>query len=426
MASRPAGVLLLTLNSSLGGTEKSLLELFSRLDSNAYRPCLVTLIGDGTLVRMAQERGLEAIHLNMRGPLDASVVVRLAEVLRGKDISILHTSIYHTGILGRLLGWACAIPVRLCAARSTDDWRTRAHTMLDRVTQGFAHGYIANCEAVAARLRNVEKIAPEKIRVIRTGIESPLPASRDAVENLRARLNIPAGAVVLGTVANLREAKGHAVLVEAAKTIIAKCPKAIFLWVGDGPLRGQLERQIKVSGLGGNFRIAGFQEDVAPYYALFDAFVLPSRWEGLPLAMMEAMSLGIPIVASRVGGVPEILADGKDARLVVPGDAGALAEAVEQMLWDKKAATDMAASAKARFARENSIERCVRETEALYREYLEGSAIPHPTLSRSLHNYCPSPYPLPLGEGCKDRIERVARIGSRGLRGIGLRMSSRA
>ena len=367
----PVGVLALTLNSRVGGTEKFLLDLYQRLDKTFFHPLLVTLVGDGLLTRMAQDRGIEALHLGMRGPLDARVVLRIWELLRTRDISIVHTYLYHTSIVGRFLGWAAGVPVLLCSQRSTDDWRSWFHVALDRFTQSLVDGYVANCQAVADRLKNIEKITSEKIRVVRTGIEPLAVPSAQARQALRKEWNVPAEAMVIGTVANLRPAKGHEALIEAAGKVLEEFPGTVFVWVGDGPLRRELESKIFRAGLEKNFRLLGFLENPVPAYGAFDLFALPSLWEGFPRALLEAMSVGLPIVATRVGGIQEILTDGSDARLVAPNDSDAFAAAMLSLLRFPEIRQSLGLKAQARFARENSLDRCVRETETLYRACLE-------------------------------------------------------
>ena len=366
MGLAPRGVLVLTLNSSLGGTEKSLVSLYSRLDKHLFSPCIVTLIGDGSLVRLAHARGLEAFHLGMRGPLDIRVLFRLAEIFRRREVSILHTYLYHTAILGRLLGWAKMVPEVVCSQRSTDDWRTGAHVLLDRFTQRLVHCYVANCQAVADRLKKVERIAPDKIRVIPTGIEPLRLVDPAFCMTLRKNLFLADDATVIGTVGNLRPAKGHAILVEAAKKIVAEFPKAVFVWVGEGPLREELQKSIREAGLEGHFRLAGFQENTAGYYEIFDLFVLPSLWEGRPLALLEAMSKGLPIVSTRVGGVAEMLSDGVHARLVASHDSRALRDAVLSLLRAPEMAARMGKKAQERFDQEKSLEAYVSQTQNLY------------------------------------------------------------
>ncbi len=362
----PAGVLLLTLNSSLGGTEKSLLSVCGNLDKRLFRPCIATLVGDGSLVRLARERGIDAVHLDMRGSLDLRVILRLWELMRERQISIVHAFLYHTCILGRLLGWSAMVPVVLCSQRSTDDWRSWFHVALDRWTQYFVTRYVANCDAVARRLLAVERIAPAKIHVIRTGIQPLKQAGPACAADLRKKWNIPANARVLGTVANLRPAKGHRILIEAAKKVLAEFPDTVFVWVGDGDLRQELSREISRQGLDKNFRLVGFAQDTQPYYAMFDIFVLPSLWEGLPLAFMEAMSLGLPIVVTKAGGVPEIATDSQDCLLVEPNDADALAAALTDLLRSPEKSERLGMQAKARFAHENSLDACVRQIQDLY------------------------------------------------------------
>jgi glycosyltransferase involved in cell wall biosynthesis len=185
---------------------------------------------------------------------------------------------------------------------------------LQRAGYAVAHRVVANSAAAAARLR-AEYLPSRKIVVIPNGIDLP-PAGQRALHT---------AAPVITTVANLRAGKGHDVLLAAASRILRWFPAARFQLVGDGPLRPALEQQAAALGLGDRVDFLGHRDDVADLLRASDVFAFPSLMEAFPNAVMEAMSHGVPVVASNVGGIPELVTDRRNGLLVPPGDAAALA-----------------------------------------------------------------------------------------------------
>jgi len=212
-------------------------------------------------------------------------------------------------------------------------------------------------------------VSPAKITVIPNGIDCA------RFEGYRAPSDeVPIGdrAPRVGVVARLHPAKGLDTLLDAAALLVARWPSLELLLVGDGEQRGALEDQARRLGLGPHLTITGMQRDVRPWIARFDVAVLPSRREGLPNALLEYLALGRAVVASRVGGIPEIVRDGIDGVLVEPGDAPALAAAVDALLRDETRRIRLAQAARLR-AREFGLDRTLDATSALYHGVLHGS-----------------------------------------------------
>lgn len=156
---------------------------------------------------------------------------------------------------------------------------------------------------------------PAAIGVVHNGADPP-PADPGARAALRAELALPADAVVLLTVARLDPQKAHAVLLPGADRIARDDPRPHWIWIGDGSLRGALEADIAARGLAGRVRLLGYRRDAAAWLRAADLCLFPTRYEGFPLALVEAAAAGLPIVASRVGSIPELVADGREGRLV--------------------------------------------------------------------------------------------------------------
>jgi glycosyltransferase involved in cell wall biosynthesis len=199
------------------------------------------------------------------------------------------------------------------------------------------------------------------------GIDLGRVARSAEADGVRAELGIPDGAPLIGTVANLKPGKGQRHLLKAAVVVRRHLPQARFVLVGVGPSEDALRREAAALGLNGSVLFTGFRQDAVRISAALDLFVLPSEYEGLPIALVEAMALGRPVVATRAGGTPEVLADGVQGRLVPPRDPSALAEAIVAVLQDEPARRRMGDAGRARSA-DFDIRRAVRRMEQVYAE----------------------------------------------------------
>jgi glycosyltransferase involved in cell wall biosynthesis len=211
------------------------------------------------------------------------------------------------------------------------------------------------------------------VRVIRNGIptneRSTSPGSGSA---LRARLGIAVDAPVVGTVAVMRSQKRLDLWLAAAAEIRSRLTAARFVLVGDGPLRATLERRAQEAGLADAVVFTGLQPDIAPYLDLIDLYLMSSQFEGLPVALLEAMAAGIAVVATDVGGIPEVVRDGETGRLVPFGDASALAAASLSLLSARERRLEMGQAGRRRVQSEFGIARMARELDSLYREVTGG------------------------------------------------------
>jgi glycosyltransferase involved in cell wall biosynthesis len=186
---------------------------------------------------------------------------------------------------------------------------------------------------------------------------------------MRRSLGIASDEVLIGTVANLRVTKGYPDLLAAAAKVLHRSTGVRFVALGQGPMQQALHEQAAKLGLGEHFRFLGYRSDAVDVMAAFDVFCLASRHEGLPVALMEALVLGIPVVATDVGGTAEIVTDGREAVLVPAGEPDRLAAALTALVDDPARRREMAAAAHAR-GDALDVGRAIRDVEAVYREGL--------------------------------------------------------
>lgn len=256
---------------------------------------------------------------------------------------------------------------------TSTDLKMRMYNRLDRWSLPKADRVATVCQAFASELARATKIPEERIFVQHNAIRpQPKPAA-DEVNELRRRFGIAEGERVVLSVGRLSKEKAHADLIEAFKILRVTNAdlNCKLLIVGDGPERASLESAALASGQNDRITFAGQISNVPPFYAAADVFVLPSHSEGSPNVLLEAMAAEVPIVATAVGGVPEIVADEESALLVPPKNPQALAAAIDRVLQDSALAQRLTTVASALVAREHSPERYTQSLISLYQEVIE-------------------------------------------------------
>jgi len=327
------------------------------LDPARYRTTILTA-GESSLIAAAEQAGLEVIRLRhmARGrglypSTDTRGIRELLDHLRAGDFDVVHTHSAKAGAIGRLAA-------RRAGARAIvhsfhgfpfHGFQTpvvrrsllTAERGLARITDYFlADGTMIAAEAVRLRLA-----APGTIRAIASPVDEGIAAATpETRRHARALLGLPENATVVGTAARLSHQKAPLDMVRALARLGR--PDVTFAWVGDGELRSRTEREIRRAGLEGRFLLMGERSDVPALLPAFDVFALPSLYEGLPCAVVEAMTSGIPVVATAVNSVPEIVIAGRTGLLARPGDPSSLAGALGFMLSHPAQAAEMAAAAR--------------------------------------------------------------------------------
>jgi glycosyltransferase involved in cell wall biosynthesis len=265
--------------------------------------------------------------------------LQLWRLLRGEEIDVVETFTPDSNLVGLFIARLAGVPVRIAThhgyIEGAGQWRRRAHGWL--INQRFAHTMVAVSERVRQIAVEEEGVRPDRVQVILNGIDPIRPPKVGVLDQLKADLGIQPGNFIYLTVGRLTLQKGHTYLLEAVPRVLESFPKdTLFLIAGDGHQREILAAKTRRLGLEDQVRFLGLRADVHELLWLADVFVLPSLWEGLPLALLEAMSVGLPVVASRVEGVDGVISDGKNGYLVPPKDVQALAEALVKIREHQK------------------------------------------------------------------------------------------
>jgi glycosyltransferase involved in cell wall biosynthesis len=314
-----------------GGPERQILGICLHLPE-PYR-CVTLLFDEGgrqrALADQLRGHGLEVIELKRNTPNYPAMVREVAEQLRRIGANVLVTHGYKPDLVGRAAARRAGVPVVAVVHGWTGSTlKVRLYDALDRLCLRGMDRVVCVSEGQAVKVRR-SGVPPELVVVCHNAIDSqpfetPVPEYRD---RLRALFPSPPGRIV-GAAGRLSPEKGFGVLVEAAALVTRADPTVGFVHFGDGPLRGAIERKVAAMGLEKRFILAGFRKDLDLFTPHWDLAVLPSFTEGLPCIALEAFAAGVPVVATDVGGIPEVVQDGLNGFLVPPGDPAALSRRI--------------------------------------------------------------------------------------------------
>jgi len=389
----PTRVLRVIARLNMGGPAIHVSSLAAGLETRGYHTTLVAgslARGEDSMAFVAQRLGVAVVsvpemerEVSLRH--DARSIQRLAEIIREERPHVLHTHTAKAGAIGRaaaLLAGGAHPPVVI-------------HTFHGHVLKGyFGAGRTAFFREVERRLARVSDVlvavspevrdelvelgvAPrEKFAVIRLGI--PLEerlGDPTADLDYRRLYGIPEDAFVVGWVGRMTGVKDTASTLKILRAARDRGVDAVLCLVGDGPDRGRLEEVAHDLGIARHCFFVGYQEDVAGYYRLFDAFLLPSVNEGTPVSAIESLASGTPVVANRVGGVPDVVRDGVDGFLVEAGDVEGAAERLARLAGDPMLRARLGEAGRERVLRRYSVSRLVDDVDRLYRSVLVAKGI---------------------------------------------------
>jgi glycosyltransferase involved in cell wall biosynthesis len=343
-----------------GGTERQMTELVRRLDPERFTVHVACFEKSGAWLPRVAAHAASIAEFPIRGfarPATFRAVLDFARWCRQQRIAVVQTCDLYANIFG-LPGAALArVPVRIGSRRELNPDKTPGQIRLQRQAYRFATKVVANSAAARTMLEQ-EGLASASIAVIPNGVEAGVFGSRAGTAVRPVRTVI--------TVANLRAEKSHETLIAAAALLAAGFPGVQFQVVGDGPRRAELEALVRASGLERSVVFLGHREDVARLLSEADLFVLPSRSEAFPNGAIEAMAAGLPVVASAVGGLLDLIEPGRNGLLVPPRDAEALAGVLAQLFTNPAQARQLGEAAQAHVRQRYSFERMVASFEELY------------------------------------------------------------
>ena len=341
---------------NIGGAETMLFDLASRLNPERFEVKVATVVGDGPLVQNFREAGIEVSLFEKRGKIGLGLIWKLWRYLRREKPEIVHTHLFGGDTWGRIAAIFARVPVIVSTEHNTNLDEGWAKRKIKKFLSFFTKKIVAVSEAVREYSVSRDRIKAKKITVILNGIDI---LKFSAAE--KERFSNPPVIAVIG---RLDEQKGHKYLFEALNLI--KMIQWVLWVVGDGSLKNNLELLAKDLNLRERIIFLGARRNVAEILGQIDIFVLPSLWEGLGLAVLEAAAAGKPIVASRVGGIPEIISDGETGILVEPKNVKSLADGLEHVLLGTAEAKEMGERVREVVREKFSVGQMVEKYEQLY------------------------------------------------------------
>ena len=356
---------------NLSGGDLVVLNLLEYLDRSRFDPWIVSFNevrnpGEPLIIKTARTRGIRTFAINAKGRFDPGPAGDLRKFITENQIDILHCHGYKADVLGFL---ACR-QLEVKKITTLHGWWTgrslklKFYNWLDYL----AVRKFDRIVAVSGPIRDtLEKkgMPPGRLLCIENGVDIKKSGTANG-DRIRLELQLPYGKTILGIVGRLSKEKGHRYLFSAIQTM----NDVILLVVGNGPLEAELRRLAESFHIKEKVIFVGFKPDVKDYLAATDIFVLPSLTEGLPLALLEAMAAGRPVIASDVGGIPTVIEDKKTGLLVKPKDPAALKRALTILINDKEIARGLASNARELAERRFSLEKMTRSYEKVYSEIM--------------------------------------------------------
>lgn len=326
-----ARILLLSTSLGMGGADRQVLYLAQALLDHGHEVRLVSMTPPEEMGRRAMAEGLPILSLDMkRGQADWQAFQRLVTLLKDWQPHLLTSFMYHANLLGRLAGKWTGVPVIVTSIRSERNG-SASRDWLMRLTNWMDHCVTTNSREVASSLQKRGLLSSSKTRVIPNGVDvAALSAAVGDRSRIRAELGIAPTEFVWLAIGRLLPQKDYPTLFRAFKSLAND--QARLLIVGRGPLLAELQQQAQQLEIASRVQFLGVREDIAALLAAADGFVLSSAWEGMPNVVMEALAAGVPVVATRVGGVPELVENGRGGFLAQPGNPETLSQPMRQLM----------------------------------------------------------------------------------------------
>ena len=381
---RPLRLLFVVDSLQMGGAEQHAVHLAGALASQGHEVTLACSV-EGSLAAQARKTGVSVsplCHHLAKRRWSFAFARGLRHLMRHTAFDLVHTHMYasNTAAMSALLGTTTPLVI---TEHSEARWRSwRARWISHWAYQRAAH-IIAVSRSIEHRLQEVDHVPAARLSVLPNGVPPYLFDPQDMALPLSQELS--AGPIV-GVVARLQPEKGVQHFVQAAALVHRQQPAAQFLIVGDGPLRAELEAQVARRSLSEQVHFLGFRQDARRLMGSLDLLVIPSLSEGTPLVTLEAMAAGVPVLATRVGGIPEQICHGRTGWLVEPANPAALADAMLYLLSHPRERQELGQAGCQAVTQHFSFERMVQETLTIYRTVLgtEASVSEEPPLMTPL------------------------------------------
>lgn len=365
-------IMQIVFSLKIGGLENLVVNLVKKMDTAKYNISVCCLKEGGILRRELTDLGIPVFTEQKHEGVDYTLVFRLARLLKQKKIDLIHTHNPAPWLYGAIAARIAGVKVVVHTEHSNLFSNQKRLMLAEKFLSKITDIIISDSEKVTQHLIDKQRISPQKIRTILNGIDIEKFQKEINIKNKKRELGIKEGGLVIGIVARLEPIKDHLTLLDAFNRISKKIPEVVLVVVGDGSLRESLKNRIEKLKIGDKVYFLGVRNDISEIIRIFDIFVLSSLSEGLSLSLLEAMAVGLPVVATDVGGNPEVIVDGITGLLVPPNDPESMAKAIIEILSNEKLSREMGLAGRKKIEEKFSLERMTLEYIDIYKSLYDG------------------------------------------------------
>ena len=330
----------------LNGAENLLLKICRNMNPDEIRTSVLLIVDGGPLVQDFKSLGIPVTIIPKRGRYDISIIWKIRKFLKNGQFDVVHTHLFTANLWGRLgnfsLGSSSICSLHSVASMEKSILR-KTEQFIDRLLIPLTDSVVCVTLQVMQTMQHVAKLPREKLVTIDNGIDIVLDFDSMTKNEARSHLGLSSHGPILGLIGRFSKPKNHRIFIESLESVKARFPDLVVLLVGIGELEGEIREKVSTLGLENTVRFLGIRRDIPAILKSLDSLVIPSLWEGLPIVLLEALVSGTPVIATRVGGIPDVVINHETALLTAP-DAISLSES---MIWSLEHPSEMQKMAKA-------------------------------------------------------------------------------
>jgi glycosyltransferase involved in cell wall biosynthesis len=355
------------------GAERLIVDVLQHR-SDRFRYSVLCIVKGGKLVEELQAIGIPVDVLGRKPGLDFGTLFVLARWFKAHEVRVVHTHLFSADTYGRLAAWLVGVPARFSTRHNTSAWNGTLRRSLARWLGRLSSRVIACGDEVGRILVDDEGLSRARVAVVPNGVNLCRLDGTDRAA-LRRELNLPRQCIVIGVLGRLHPQKGHLDLLEALQALRADDDDFCCVLAGAGELEPSIRDAIRERGLESHVRLLGLRKDAPQVLAGLDILAMPSRWEGLPMALLEGMALRNAVVATAVGSIPSVIDDGLNGLLVPAADPAAMKAALLRLIRDRALRERLGAAAQATVRSRFNAAHTAQAYERLYAAALDESAL---------------------------------------------------
>jgi len=350
------------------GAERLMVDILKNRSKN-FKFTVLCLVEGGALESELEQINVPVVIFNKSSKYDLTILIKLISWMLNNKPSVVHTHLFTADTWGRLAATMARVPCIITTVHSTNSWKGAIHRLVDKALSFVTDRIVACSDEVANVLKKEFKISKDRIAILSNGIDFRRFDTLNLTTINEIDLLAP-DIVKIVVIGRLHPAKGHLDLIRAIAKLKTVTTKFHVFLVGEGELKDEIITKCTENNISNFITLMGQRTDIPEILAKTDIFVMPSHWEGLPMALLEAMAMSMPVIASRVGGIPDVIKDGFNGLLIDKSDDAELANKIAQLLADERMRIKLGVEAKKTVIENYSAKNVSKGYESLYQKIL--------------------------------------------------------